>query len=74
MSTGSTPTSVIWDFVRKQVPVVILMAIALWWMNKQYDNADKKIENLNIYIRSEMKETLEENTRVLDKVNDKLRE
>lgn len=74
MTSTATPVSVIWEFIRKQVPVVILMAIALWWMNKQYESADKKIESLNTYIRTELKTTLENNTRVLDKVNDKLDE
>lgn len=82
---AANPTSVIWGFIRKQIPVVIIMAIGLWWMNSRWEEdkkqwalkeqkQDEQIDILNTYIRTEFKATLEENTRVLDKVNDKLRD
>lgn len=70
----ANPTQVIWEFVRKQAPVVLLLCVAIWWFNNQYEKADEKIETLNTYIRTEFKATIDQNTRVMEKVKDQLKE
>lgn len=49
-----------------------LCVILIYKQSKQYDRLDQRHDELEVYVRDQITRVIEENTRVLDRVEDKL--
>lgn len=38
----------LWDVLLKQAPVIIVMGVVIWWLQKKYTDKDKQLEKLAV--------------------------
>ena len=57
----------------QQAPVIVVLGIALWYMNKKVESKEAEVKELNGYVREktlEMLMTLKDTVTILDKVTE----
>jgi hypothetical protein len=53
----------LFEYLKKQGFSIFILCCAIYWFNKKYDASEKKYDELNVYVRTELKQTIDNNTK-----------
>lgn len=66
---GNMKLDNILEYIKQQGFSIFILCCAIYWFNAKHNANEKRIDELNVYIRTEFKTVIEKNTEALNRIN-----